>query len=76
MVVSVLASLRVSTKCPQCEMPLIAPEWSECVSDQKTLHIWHCPLCGNEFETVDNAAAKVISDDELVDDFFSSLLVA
>jgi len=71
-----LASLRLSTKCPRCELSLISPEWSENVSDERTMHIWHCPMCGNEFETVDSATAKTISDDETVGDFFSSLLVA
>ena len=70
------ASLRLSAMCPQCKLPLIEPERSERVSDGKTLHNWHCPVCGNKFETIDDVAAKVTPDDELIDYSFSGLLVA
>jgi len=73
---SALASLRVSARCPQCELLLIAPERSECVSDQKTVHSWRCPMCGTGFETVDHAATKPIFDDERVDEAVIRLLVA
>ena len=74
---SALASLRVSARCPQCKLPLIVPEWSERISDQKTVHFWHCPMCGHDFESVDNGVPKAtVSDDEVVDGFFISLLVA
>lgn len=73
---AVSASLRFSTKCPQCKLPLIVPERSERISDGKTLHNWHCPVCGNKFETVDGVAAKVTPDDELIGYSFSGLLVA
>jgi len=33
-------------------------------------------MCGNEFETTDNNVWKILSHDELVDEFFPSLLVA
>ena len=68
--------LRISTACPECKIPLLAPVWSECVNSHKAVHIWHCPLCGNEFETTDNNVGKILSHDELVDEFFPSLLVA
>lgn len=70
------ASLRLSAMCPQCKLPLIVPERSKRVSGGKILHNWHCPVCGNEFETVDGAGAKAVPDDELTEDAFSSLLVA
>jgi hypothetical protein len=73
--VSALASLRISAKCPRCELPLLAPEQSVCVSKDKTVHIWHCPMCDNQFETTDQAI-KSISDDELIPDLFTTLLVA
>ena len=71
-----LASLRVSTKCPRCEMPLVMPEWSECISDNETIHCWHCPVCGKEFKTVDNSVARTMSGNGFVDDCFTCLLVA
>ena len=55
---------------------MLAPVWSECVNSHKAVHVWHCPMCGNEFETTDNNVGKILSHDELVDEFFPSLLVA
>ena len=55
---------------------MIVPERSKRVSGGKILHNWHCPVCGNEFETVDGAGAKAVPDDELTEGAFSSLLVA
>ena len=71
-----LASLRVSTKCPRCEMPLVMPEWSECISGKETIHIWHCPVCGKEFHTVDKMAAITMAGDNPIEDCFTCLLVA
>ena len=71
-----LASLRVSTKCPRCEMPFVMPEWSECIGDKETIHSWHCPVCGKEFKTVDNAVAITMSGNDPVEDCFTCLLVA
>ena len=71
-----LVSLQNLTACPQCKIPLIEPEWSERVNGQRAVHIWHCPMCGNEFETIDDNVGKELSDDELVDEFFPNLLVA
>jgi endogenous inhibitor of DNA gyrase (YacG/DUF329 family) len=63
---SALASLRISAKCPQCELPLLTPERSECVSDRRTVHFWHCPICGQDFETADRARTKPAPDDQHV----------
>jgi len=71
-----VAPLQIPTACPQCKIPLLAPAWSECVNGHKAVHIWHCPMCANEFETVDDNVGKTLSHDELVDKFFPSLLVA
>ena len=49
-----LAALRVSTACDQCKTHLIAPIWSEAIDERQTVHIWSCPICGNEFQTVDD----------------------
>ena len=71
-----LASLRVSTKCPRCEMPLVMPEWSECISDNETIHCWHCPVCGKEFKTVDGSVAPTVPSEVAGGDCFTCLLVA
>ena len=71
-----IASLRVSAQCDRCKLPLIAPEWSEVLSANETIHIWYCPICGNEFETFDTKTDQTMSDDEAIEDFFPSLLVA
>ncbi len=73
---SALASLRISTKCHRCELPLLAPEWSECLSDKTTAHMWHCPMCGHDFATADRAAARTMPDDQRVDSVFVIALVA
>jgi hypothetical protein len=37
--------------CAQCGDDLIAPEWSEHVSERYIRHLWSCEACGHEFET-------------------------
>lgn len=37
--------------CAQCGDGLVAPEWSEHVSDRCVRHLWSCETCGYEFET-------------------------
>jgi ribosomal protein L37AE/L43A len=55
---------------------LIFPEWSESVGERQAVHIWHCPVCGREFETTDNAIEQTLSDAELIEEFLPNLLVA
>lgn len=71
-----VASVRISAHCDRCKTPLIVPEWSEPVGVDKTVHIWHCPVCGHEFETFDHATSGSMSDEEVITDFFPNLLVA
>jgi len=71
-----VAALRISTACDRCKTHLIAPEWSETINERETVHIWSCPVCGNEFQTVDDRAEPVLSDDELVQELLPNLLVA
>lgn len=71
-----IASLRHSARCAQCGTALIFPEWSENAGGQKTTHIWHCLVCGNEFETRDDGVEQSPSDAELVQEFLPNLLVA
>lgn len=64
--------------CTQCGDALIAPEWSECVSDRQVRHSWFCLQCGARFETavdLDEPAEGQI-DQATVEEFLPSLLVA
>jgi len=72
-----IALLRQSPRCVQCgNMVFISPEWSESAKDQKTIHIWHCLVCGHEFETIDELLEHKPSDAELIEKFMPNLLVA
>jgi hypothetical protein len=62
--------------CEQCKTHLIAPEWSEAINVRQTVHIWSCPICGNEFETIDDGTEPVPSDTELAKEFLPNLMVA
>lgn len=37
--------------CPQCGAWLLAPEWSEYLSERCVRHMWSCDACRYEFET-------------------------
>ena len=37
--------------CAQCGDTLMAPDWSEHVSERCVRHIWACDACGYQFET-------------------------
>jgi len=71
-----MAWLRHSAKCPSCGIKLIFPEWSETVSAKKTVNLWHCPICGNDFETTDNIVEETAPVSELEEELFPNLLVA
>jgi Zn finger protein HypA/HybF involved in hydrogenase expression len=71
-----ITSLRSSTECYHCGAVLISPEWSESPGPQETVMIWHCPICGNEFGTIEEGVEKRLSQAEIVRTFFPSLLVA
>jgi len=37
--------------CPQCSGWLLAPNWSEHMSERCVRHTWSCEACAYEFET-------------------------
>ena len=39
------------TTCAKCGEALIAPDWSEFVSERLVLNLWTCTDCGDRFET-------------------------
>ena len=71
-----MGTLRISAACDRCKTYLIAPAWSESISARETVHIWSCAICGNEFETVDDRAEPVFSNEELAQEFLPNLMVA
>jgi len=79
--VTKVAAIRNSeheTTCVKCGETLIAPEWSEYVSEGLVLNLWSCSKCGRRFETEAHipVVATSTADSELLEDFFPSLLVA
>ncbi len=64
--------------CIQCGDALIAPEWSEYVSERLVLNLWSCSKCGSRFETEASMPADANStiDPMTLEAFFPSLLVA
>jgi transcription elongation factor Elf1 len=67
---------RHSARCPRCEMKLISPEWSETLAENRTINVWSCPICGNQFETIDDVIAPEPTENELAEEFLPELLVA
>lgn len=65
-----------TTKCIRCGTALVTPEWTESVGDHETTCIWHCAICGHEFETTDNVIEQKPTDAEIVEEFLPNLLVA
>ena len=76
-----VASFRNSefeTTYEKCGEELIAPEWSEFVSETLVLNLWFCTKCGCRFETEAcmPADAESINDIMTMEEIFPSLLVA
>jgi hypothetical protein len=40
--------------CARCNYTLIAPNWSEYVSEHQVRHSWSCESCGHQFETLED----------------------
>ena len=38
------------TECAQCGATIIAPEWSEHLSERCVRNVWSCETCGYQFE--------------------------
>ena len=38
------------SECAQCGAEMIAPKWSEHLSDQCVRNVWSCEACGYQFE--------------------------
>jgi ribosomal protein L37AE/L43A len=42
---------KASNECAQCGNVLIAPVWSEHLSEHSVRHLWNCDACDYEYET-------------------------
>jgi RNase P subunit RPR2 len=79
---AIVVSLRDSAHqvtCDECGEVLIAPEWAEYFSEEGIiLYLWSCPHCGHRFETEAILPAEVEPEpkEKVLEDFFTSLLVA
>ncbi len=76
MTVASVRNFQFETTCAKCGEALIAPEWSEFVSEQLVLNLWSCTTCGNRFETEARVPTSAMSDDPAIKAYFPWLLVA
>ena len=42
---------KAANQCAQCGALIIAPEWSEYLSERRVRHSWSCEVCGYQFES-------------------------
>jgi ribosomal protein L37AE/L43A len=42
---------KAANQCAQCGEAIIAPEWSEYLSERCVRHFWSCEMCGYQFES-------------------------
>jgi ribosomal protein L37AE/L43A len=52
------------TDCAQCGATIIAPEWSEHLSDRSVRNVWSCEACGYQFEHTAYLFARELADAE------------
>jgi ribosomal protein L37AE/L43A len=51
------------TECAQCGATIIAPEWSEHMSERCVRNVWSCEACGYEFEHAAYLSAELVDAD-------------
>ncbi len=54
---------KATIECTQCGNVLIAPIWSEHLSEHSVRHFWNCDACGYSYETRVYLAPPVRSQD-------------
>ena len=42
---------RIAHACAQCGALIVAPEWSEYLSERRVRHLWSCEDCEYQFES-------------------------
>jgi len=53
-------NFKPTVECIQCREELIAPAWSGHANTEEVRNLWHCPICGYMFETLDREATRPI----------------
>ena len=43
---------RIANQCAQCGNLLIAPVWSQHLSESRVRHLWNCDVCDYTYETM------------------------
>jgi ssDNA-binding Zn-finger/Zn-ribbon topoisomerase 1 len=67
----------MTTTCAKCGEALIAPDWSEFVSERLVVNLWTCTTCGDRFETAYMSAdAEPKMSEKDWEQMFPPLLVA
>ncbi len=68
----------MTTICAKCGEMLIAPDWSEFVSERLVVNLWSCTKCDDRFETTACVPADASSkiNKALWEEMFPALLVA
>ena len=46
----------------QCGAAIVAPEWSECLSDHRVRNVWSCEDCSYQFEDTVYLPAREVAD--------------
>jgi hypothetical protein len=49
-------------RCAQCRTVIIAPEWSEHLSDHCVRNVWSCGDCGYQFENTVYLSGRDLAD--------------
>ena len=49
-------------QCAQCGAAIVAPEWSECLSDHRVRNVWSCEACSYQFEDTVYLSAREVVD--------------
>ena len=49
-------------QCAQCGAAIVAPEWSECLSDHRVRNVWSCEVCSYQIEDTVYLPAREVAD--------------
>jgi ribosomal protein L37AE/L43A len=49
-------------RCAQCGADIIAPEWSEHLSEHCVRNVWSCEACGYQFEDTVYLSGRELAD--------------
>ncbi|MEH6952732.1 hypothetical protein V4R08_15785 (plasmid) [Nitrobacter sp. NHB1] len=61
--------------CTRCGSRLIHLEWEERLNPREVQHLWKCLECRKEFITLDASDEESATNAEIIEPFFTSLVV-